>query len=105
VPFRASAGDAPGSDWFGLYFLGNLATFQKITELPVASQVDRYFHQGQSEGWRGDVRKNVSIPPGLVNGKHVLLRLKPREDDEKPTWFFVDDASLQYTQWGLGLGD
>lgn len=84
--------------------LWNLATFQKIAEYPVADQSDIIGYPGDQEAWRGYVRKNVSIPPGLVQGKNILYRLKTTEDNQDPTWFFIDNASLRYTLWGVQIG-
>jgi hypothetical protein len=83
--------------------LWDLGTFQKIAEYPVADESD-YFWQGLDDAWRNYRRKSVSIPPYSVKGKLVLVRLKTIEDAQKPTYFFVDNASLRYTQYGLQLG-
>ncbi len=93
--------DVDDEIWLELW---NLGTFQKIAEFRLAS----FFHQPDTPGiddyWRRYFRKNVSIPPHLVNGKQVLLRLRTKEDNGKPTRFYVDNASLRYTLFGLQLG-
>lgn len=82
----------------------DLTTFTKLGEFMVSHYTDQPYAQGLDHTWRGYRRKEVSIPPGLVNGKNVLVRMFTKDTATKPTTWFVDKASLRYTQFGVQMG-
>lgn len=82
----------------------DMSTFTKLGEFMVSHFTDQPYWQGIEHTWRGYRRKEVSIPPGLVNGKNVLVRMFTKETATKATTWFVDNASLRYTEWGVQMG-
>jgi hypothetical protein len=82
----------------------DLDSFSMLAEYPVAHWSDQPGTQGEEHLWRGFFRREVSIPPALVAGRHILVRLRTNETSTKPTTFFVDNASLRYTQFGIQSG-
>ncbi len=78
-------------------------TFEKLGEYQLATYRDAA-RPPVSRDTLGRYRYvSVSIPPHKVRARKVLVRLQTREDASRPTWFYVDNASLRYTTFGLSL--
>jgi hypothetical protein len=41
---------------------------------------------------------------GSLSGKTVKVRIRVAEDDEGPSSWIIDNASLSYSEWGLQIG-
>jgi Zn-dependent metalloprotease len=81
--------------------------FEKISEHHLAYFYDIIEFPGTKEYFAKYFRANVSLSPGLYSGKDILVRLKAIEYDTKgfptPTTFYVDNASLRYSEYGLQI--
>ncbi len=78
-------------------------TFEKLGEYRLAKHGDAALPPVSRNTWGRYRYVSISIPPYKVQGRKVLVRLQTREYANWPTWFYVDNASLRYTTFGLSL--
>jgi hypothetical protein len=93
--------DAPGADdelWLELW---NASTYQKIEEHFVAAHYNQFSSIGLHDFFANYWRAKVSLSPGKYAGKNVIVLLKVKENAAAATSFYLDNASLRYTSFGL----
>ncbi len=79
-------------------------TYEPIVEYMLAEHTYQPTRPGTLGLFAGYYRVSMSLPTALLAGRNVLVRLQTRENgNNRPTWFYVDNASLRYSQFSLSL--